>query len=261
MKKINKIASLMALGLMTLSTLSNAQDVSQVTNTDSNREIPVQVVQTETDSLTNQDEKKSLDFVGGNLEHYIIKDQDNMTRLNLFYNLPANTDVYGFVELYKNEGFLGKNMAYTPIPKVGGLGLKSEYVFSNMFNDQLRLGLEQKMMLPGGVFSCVKVLPFNVDRNGVIFEQLVTGYFLAKEINLNDKISVNLSAFGELNLINKDEEGNLKPSWGYGEVDASVGIKTKYGKFDVGVGANQYSQGSLKPKNQFRARIGYHPRR
>jgi hypothetical protein len=85
-------------------------------------------------------------------------------------------------------------------------------------------------------------------------ESAILGYFVSKDVKVNDKLNINISSFLDFDIANKMKSD-------YGESGFTAEIKTKRGQFDVGVGYNHNVSGKLAPNNQFRARLGYHPKK
>jgi hypothetical protein len=208
------------------------------------------------------------EVTASNFEYHLTPEGADKGRINLFYGLPLNTKVYSFVEFYGKDGYFAKNMFFTPliVKELGAkafgvkeLGVKIESKHSNAFSSKIGIGLEQKMKLPFGISSSVKVLPAVFNKTGYIKNEVIAGYSVSKVIPVNKKVNINLSSFGEINVACKDG-----PKWGYGETDASVELKTNIGQFDFGVGYNHNTNktvGEFMPDNQFRVRVGYHPKK
>lgn len=204
------------------------------------------------DSIVVEPEKTG--YLASSMEYHLQSDSPNKGRINMFYNLPLKTQVYSFIELYDEDGYFLKNMFYTPLIK--GLGSKVETKHCGAFNDKAGVGLEYCAKLPGGIVSSVKALPLWVDKEGLVSNDFVLGYFLAKDFHVSKNVDLCLSSFGE---VNADSKGG--PSWSYGESDLTAKLKTNVGQFDLGVGFNHICSGDLLPDNVFRVRLGYHPKK
>jgi len=167
-------------------------------------------------------------------------------RINLFYELPLNTKAYSFVEFY-NSGYFSKTRTHTPIK--GGFGIRTEFKSSNHFNDHIGLGVGQSIEVLG-INAGAKAIPLWVDKNGVIDNYMSIGGYLSKQIDISEKVKLQLLAFGDMNVAGKE-----KVQWGYGEINAQLNYKN----FDLGVGYNLLNKGSFEPEKQFRVKIGFHP--
>ena len=202
------------------------------------------------------DSTAKQEFTNSNIEYQATeKLENNMGRLNLFYGLPGNTKMYTFVEFYPEDGFFARTMASTPINK-HKTHIQTEMKNSNMFPDQMALGLLQKFDV-GPVYGEIKAFPAWFDSKGSVQNSASVGGLIGTSFDIGKKgLQVDVSAFGEMNVAKKGG-----PQWAYGEAEAKVSIPTKIGKFDVGAGYNFYPTGKAEPSPLFRAKIGYHPRK
>jgi hypothetical protein len=207
---------------------------------------------TEGDSLK---QTQLPEFTPSSFEYHIAPDGHHKGRINLFYELPLKTEAYSFMEFYGKGGYFGKTMLHTPITKKG-TGFKTEVKHHSFGPVTAGIGFEQEGMLPGDVFASIKFLPVVFDRNGYVENQAILGYFASKVIPINRNLNINISSFLDFNIAGKNG-----PECDYGETDATLEIKTKHGQIDTGIGYNHNVTGKFAPDNQFRARIGYHPKK
>jgi hypothetical protein len=148
--------------------------------------------------------------------------------------------------------------------KKAGVELKAETkhaLFTNPAGEEtsyntIGLGLEKGANLPGGVFASVKFLPVVFGKGGVQENNMILGYFASKAIPINENLRVNLSSFLDFNIA-----GKKGPECDYGETDATLEHKTRFGQLDYGIGFNHNVTGKFAPDNQFRVRLGYHPKK
>lgn len=169
-------------------------------------------------------------------------------RLNIFYTLPFETSAYTFVD-FNDNGFYVKTTTNTPIYK--GTGLRTKAKHSNNFDDQINIGLEQKINYKG-INASFRALPLGLDKSGIIKDHFLFSYSLNKTF---PGINLKVGSFGEMNIKNGI-------SWNYGELFADFNIPTKHGKFILGTGYNfnrSKDKSFFDPK--FRVKIGYHPKR
>jgi hypothetical protein len=205
--------------------------------------------------LVSGQDDKAPESNASSFEYHIAPDGHHKGRFNLFYGLPLKTEAYTFMELYGAGGYFGKTMLHTPITKKG-VGFKTEITHSSFAPIKSGFGFEQKGMLPGNVYASVKFLPVVFDRNGYLENQAILGYFASKVIPINRNLNINISSFLDFNIA-----GKKGPECDYGETDVTLEIKTKLGQFDTGVGYNHNVNGKFAPDNQFRVRVGYHPKK
>jgi hypothetical protein len=206
------------------------------------------------------------EFSQSSVEYHAQSDGKNKSRINIFYNLPLKTDVYGFMEFYGKDGYFGKNMMYTPIDLVKGLGVKIESTHASFLSTQVGFGLEYRLFFKDG-FASLKALPLVLgkkvpmsidglqDAEGHIKSKAIVGYVLSKTFPITEDFDVNLSAFGDMAF-----DAKKGPMWDYGEIDAVAQVKTGVGQFDFGAGFNQNVTGKFAPDTKFRVRAAYHPK-
>lgn len=196
------------------------------------------------------------EFTANNVEYHATKKlENNKGRINLFYNLPGNTNTYTFVEFYKNDGFFARTMAFHAFNK-HKTNIQAEMKNSNLFSDRIALGLSQKFN-KNNIYGNIKILPAWFDLNGILPKSASIGGLIGTSFNIGKKdLRMDIFTFGEMNVI---KEGG--PQWAYGEAEAVIKIPTKIGKFDIGIGYNFNPIGKAMPDTQFRAKIGYHPRK
>lgn len=219
------------------------------------------------------------EFSKSNIEYHAIPADNDKARVNLFYEV-LNTKVYSFVELYDNKGYFNKNMMHIPTEhvfgaKLPGLGIAIDLKFSNVFESKAGIGIEQIMELPLGIYASAKFLPIWFDKEGRRKNEATLGYSISKTVPISNKVDFTMSLFGDFNVAGKKTNAwGYGAAWDYGEIDASVLIKTKAGQFDVGVGFNQIPSSSaidanvgpfaptpvekFWPDNQLRLKVAYH---
>jgi hypothetical protein len=244
-------------GLETIAVLSGAPDTTALENKAMAIENSPKI-EVAKDTIKSVPSKEVAEYTKSNIEyHETGKLENSKGRINLFYDLPGNTKMYTFVELYNKDGFFARTMASTPLNK-HKTSLQTEMKNSNMFNDRVAMGLSQSFNA-GPVYGGVKVLPLWFDKNGSIPNSASVGGSIGVGFNVpigKKKFKTDISAFGEMNVAKKGG-----PQWAYGEAEAKIAIPTKVGKFDLGVGYNFNSVGKAVPDPQFRFKVGYHPKR
>lgn len=206
-------------------------------------------------SVESTNQVQLPECTASSFEYHITPKGADKGRINLFYGLPLKTEAFSFMEFYGEEGYFGKTMLHTPITKKG-TGVRTEVKHHSFGPITAGIGIEQKMTLPGGIYASIKALPVVFDKHGYVKNQAIVGYFASKVIPINNRVSVNISSFLDFNIVGKNG-----PECDYGETDITAQIKTKYGQFDVGAGVNHNVSGKFAPDNQFRVRVGYHPKK